>query len=163
MNVGECANKSVGATHMHVGDHGNPVSGHHQALSHWKTTSIGKGGTRCRGKYSSPKGWEGQCTRMARNWIEMRRVDWTRGLLENKGAMTITNAPEPPGLPHTSYQVKSLTSIVSCLTLPKLHLASFNHFEKGSPLRSTYYMYCIHSPFNQRQFKMSKALEIHLI
>ena len=44
MSLEEGANKLVGAAHMCVGNNDNPVSGHHQALSHCKTTYSGKGG-----------------------------------------------------------------------------------------------------------------------
>ena len=91
---------------MCIGNHDNPVSGHNQAPSHLKTTSGGKeGGTRSREKYLPETEWEGQGRRMASNLIEMRIIDRTRRILENKGALTIiTNTPpEPPRLPHTIY------------------------------------------------------------
>ena len=48
----------------------------------------------------------GDTTRTACNWTEMRIINRTRGILENKGALTvITNAPRAPqatlhNLPH---------------------------------------------------------------
>lgn len=44
MSLEEGANKLVGAAHMCLGNNDNPVSSHHQALSHCKTTYSGKGG-----------------------------------------------------------------------------------------------------------------------
>lgn len=44
MSIEEGAIKSVGAARVCVGNHDNPAGSHQQALSHWKTTSSGKGG-----------------------------------------------------------------------------------------------------------------------
>ena len=35
MGIGECAEKSVGAAHVCVGNHDNPASSNYQASSHW--------------------------------------------------------------------------------------------------------------------------------
>ena len=35
MGIGECAEKSVGAAHVCVGNHDNPASSYYQASSHW--------------------------------------------------------------------------------------------------------------------------------
>ena len=39
-------------------------------------------------------GQEGQGTRMASNWIEVRMINHTSGILEKKGELTIKTAPE---------------------------------------------------------------------
>ena len=44
MSLGEGANKLAGAAHICLDNNDRPVSGHHQALSHCKTTYSGKGG-----------------------------------------------------------------------------------------------------------------------
>ena len=47
----------------------------------------------------------------------MNANDRTREILDLKGALTITKAPEP----HAIYRAKPLASIISRLTLPKLY------------------------------------------